>query len=84
MIEEIINGQLDKAQTTPIPHFNIQVPKAVKGIPDDLLHPGWDSKIEYAEELATLAIKFNENYAQKHKGKLGNIEEIVFDAKPKV
>jgi len=53
-------------------------------VPSELLHPEWDSKIEFDEETAALAIKFNENFENKWKGKLGNIENEIVSAKPKV
>lgn len=84
VIDAIIANKLNDAETKPIPHFNLQVPNAIEGVADELLHPGWDSKIEYNEELSTLAIKFTENFDQRHKGKLGSIEDAVSEAKPQV
>jgi ATP-dependent phosphoenolpyruvate carboxykinase len=69
----IIGGKLNDVDTAPLPHFELQVPKAIQGVADDLLHPGWGSKIEYSEELAVLAIKFKENYEKKYKGKMEKI-----------
>lgn len=84
VVDAIVAGKLNSTETTTIPHFGLQVPKAVPGVADELLHPGWVSKIEYNEELSTLAIKFTENFNQRHKGTLGEIEELVNEAKPKV
>lgn len=63
---------MNDVEKVKLPHFGVEVPKAVPGVAEDVVLPGWDSKIEYTEELGALAIKYGENFDQKYKGKLGN------------
>ena len=43
---------------------------------------GWNSKVEYDETLASLAVEFMENFDKKFKGKLGDKEAIIRAAGP--
>lgn len=84
IIDSIVAGKLDKTDTQIIPTFNLAVPKYINGVSSELLFPDWGSKIELDEETASLAIKFNENFEAKWKGKLGNYESDIASALPKV
>ena len=67
LIDAIHSGELDKAEYTTMPGFNLHVPKNVKGIDPNILLPinTWDDKEGYktqARKLAEQFIKNMENY----------------------
>lgn len=66
-----------------IPTFGLAVPKYIHGVSSELLFPDWGSKIELDEETAALAIKFQQNFETKWRGKLGNYEAEIASAIPK-
>jgi phosphoenolpyruvate carboxykinase (ATP) len=72
MIDAINDGALDNTEYYTSKIFNFQVPTSIPGISDKLMHPeeNWHSKVEYEEELSSLAIEFISNYEKKFKGKI--------------
>lgn len=84
VIDSIVEGRMDKIETIKVPTFDLAVPKFINGIASELLFPDWGSKIELDEETAALAIKFNENFEGKWKGKLGAYENEIGGARPKI
>ena len=74
IIDAILDGSIDKAETKTIPVFNLEVPTALHGVDPAILDPRdtykdpseWDKK---AKELAELFIKNFEQYADDEKGK---------------
>ena len=51
IIDEIHNGDLDKAEYEQMPVFNLQVPKQIKGVDTNILMPSksWSDKAAYNE-----------------------------------
>jgi phosphoenolpyruvate carboxykinase (ATP) len=72
MVDAINEGKLDNVPMYKSKFFNFSVPNEVPGLDPKLLHPenNWHSKIEYEEELTSLAVEFMGNYDKKHKGKI--------------
>jgi len=74
IIDAILDGSIDKADTKIIPIFNLEVPTSLPGVDPDILDPRdtyadpseWDTK---AKELASLFIKNFEQYTDNEKGK---------------
>jgi phosphoenolpyruvate carboxykinase (ATP) len=66
MIDAIHQGHLDNVEYNKFDVFNLQVPKSVPGVPDDILWPEntWENKDEFKVELIKLAEKFNENFVK--------------------
>jgi phosphoenolpyruvate carboxykinase (ATP) len=83
IIDAINDGDLDNVPTYNSRVFNFQVPEEVPGVNKQLMHPeeNWRSKIEYEEELSSLAIEFNQNFEKKYKGKLG---DTIDNAGPRI
>lgn len=55
------------------------------GLSQEIMTPwkGWNSKVEYDETLASLAVEFIENFDKKFSGKISpHHEEIVKAATP--
>lgn len=73
IIDAILDGSIEKAQTKTIPYFNLEVPLALPGVDSSILDPRdtyatakeWDKK---ARHLAELFIKNFENYTDRPEG----------------
>ncbi|WP_019614789.1 phosphoenolpyruvate carboxykinase (ATP) [Psychromonas ossibalaenae] len=73
IIDAILDGSIENAQTKQIPYFNLEVPLALPGVDSDILDPRdtytsaaeWETK---AEELANLFINNFERYTDKEEG----------------
>lgn len=74
IIDSILNGDLDQAETTTIPVFNLDVPVSLPGVSDGILDPRqtyadaakWD---ELARDLASQFIQNFEKYTDNAEGK---------------
>jgi phosphoenolpyruvate carboxykinase (ATP) len=74
IIDRILDGSINKAETTTIPIFNFQVPTTLEGVDDNILDPRntygtpseWEEK---ATKLATLFINNFEKYTNTKEGK---------------
>ncbi|HEY5716430.1 MAG TPA: phosphoenolpyruvate carboxykinase (ATP) [Psychromonas sp.] len=73
IIDAILDGSIEKAETTIVPYFNLEVPLALPNVDSAILDPRntyatpaeWEEK---AEELANLFIKNFERYTDKPEG----------------
>ncbi len=73
IIDDILDGSIEKAETKIIPYFNLEIPLSLPGVDNAILDPRdtyatpqeWETK---AKELATLFIKNFENYTDKPEG----------------
>ncbi|WED21921.1 phosphoenolpyruvate carboxykinase (ATP) [Vibrio sp. JC009] len=73
IIDAILDGSIDKAETKQIPIFNLEVPTALPGVDPAILDPRdtyvdplqWESK---AEDLASRFIKNFEKYTDNEEG----------------
>nr|WP_086938377.1 phosphoenolpyruvate carboxykinase (ATP) [Thaumasiovibrio occultus] len=73
IIDAILDGSIDKAETRHIPIFNLEVPKALPGVDPDILDPRdtyvdplqWESK---ANDLATRFVKNFAKYTDTTEG----------------
>ena len=74
IIDAILSGQLEDAETELMPYFNLAFPKAVEGVNPGILDPRatyadsaeWDKK---ARELAEMFIKNFEQFTDNEEGK---------------
>lgn len=74
IIDAILNGSVEQADTKNLPHFNLTMPTFIKGVENDLLDPRnsysdseiWDQK---AKQLAGLFIKNFEKFTDNEHGK---------------
>ncbi len=64
MVQAVINGKLDGAETSKDPFFGLNVPVEVPGVPTELLDPRetWDDKDAYDQQARELARLFAENF----------------------
>jgi len=64
MIHAALSGDLDDVQYENDPIFNVDVPAAVPGVPDEVLKPRntWPDKNAYDEQAKKLARMFAENF----------------------
>ena len=64
ILDEIHNGDLDKAEYETMPIFNLRVPKAVKGLDSSILMPvnTWKDKALYNQQAKKLASQFVKNF----------------------
>ena len=60
IIDAILDGRIERAEFETMPIFNIQIPKALEGIPDGILHPraAWADKEEYDQTPNPLGAMF--------------------------
>ena len=81
MIKAILEGQLDKVETTEDPVFGIHVPLKVKGVPDEILQPRntWIKSATYDEKANELANQFIENFKEYE----SNVDKKILDASPR-
>ena len=66
IIDAILNGELDDAESATIPVFNLQVPKQVTSVDSSLLDPRntYDSRGEWEAKAEDLAKLFIDNFVQ--------------------
>ncbi len=74
IIDAILDGSLDSAEYDTIPVFNLQIPKAVNGVPTELLDQRnlWENKeawLAAAKDLGARFIKNFENFTDNEEGK---------------
>lgn len=64
IIDAILNGEIDKAESKPLPLFNIHVPQSVPGVEDSILNPQdtYTDKAEWEEKAKNLAGLFIDNF----------------------
>jgi len=64
IIDAILDGSIDKAETTIIPLFNLEVPNALPGVEGDILDPRntYQDKTEWEEKATDLAKRFVNNF----------------------
>lgn len=64
MVDAALNGDLEKVEFVHDEIFNLEVPVAVPGVPEELLHPRklWKDEAEYEKTAKELAEKFKENF----------------------
>lgn len=76
IIDAIHEGALDNVETSNFEIFNLAVPKAISGIPNDILIPkmGWENKQLYDDTLASLARKFKGNFLRYDNNSSKSIE----------
>jgi len=81
MINAALAGQLDKAQYRTDPIFNVEVPTACPGVPDDVLDPRktWPDGKAYDEQAKKLAAMFVDNFKRFEK----DVPAAVKDAGPR-
>ena len=74
IIDRILDGSIDRAETKVIPVFNLEVPTSLKDVHDNILDPRdtyedvaeWNRK---AQKLAGLFINNFEKYTDNEEGK---------------
>ena len=66
ILDAIHSGELAKAEYEVYETFNLNVPKKVTGVPDELLNPakGWVGVTDFKEEVTKLGVLFNENFGK--------------------
>jgi phosphoenolpyruvate carboxykinase (ATP) len=66
IVDAIHNGSLAKAEFENFPIFNLAIPKAVGGVPSEILHPEkvWPSKDAFRAELEKLGGMFQKAYTK--------------------
>ncbi len=64
IIDAILDGEIDKAETEIVPFFNLTIPKALPGVESQILNPrnAWQDKDAYDNQAQNLANLFAENY----------------------
>jgi phosphoenolpyruvate carboxykinase (ATP) len=81
MVHAALAGELDEVETRTDPVFGLAVPKAVEGVPSELLEPRrtWPDPSAYDAKAARLAKMFVENFAQFEDG----VSEEIKEARPR-
>jgi phosphoenolpyruvate carboxykinase (ATP) len=66
MVAAALSGELEEANYTPHPIFQVLVPQTVPGVPSKILEPRntWDDMEAYDEQALELARRFGENFEQ--------------------
>ena len=66
MVTAALSGGLDDIEMSADPVFRLEIPRAVEGVPSELLRPRatWEDGAAYDERAAELAAMFRENFEQ--------------------
>lgn len=66
IIDAILNGSIDNANTTIIPVFNLEIPTALPGVNTEILDPRntYRDPLQWASKADDLAQRFIKNFAQ--------------------
>ncbi|OED42305.1 phosphoenolpyruvate carboxykinase (ATP) [Chromatiales bacterium (ex Bugula neritina AB1)] len=66
IIDAILNGEIDKAETRQIPVFNLEVPVSLPGVSDGILDPAqtYEDPTEWESRARDLAAQFIENFVK--------------------
>ena len=69
MVSAALKGELEKGEFEVDPYFGVSVPKAVEGVPSELLMPEktWENKEEYHAKAKDLVNRFVENFKKYDK-----------------
>ncbi|MBQ3091612.1 MAG: phosphoenolpyruvate carboxykinase (ATP), partial [Clostridia bacterium] len=69
MVSAALKGELEKGEFETDPYFGVSVPKAVEGVPSELLMPEktWENKDEYHAKAKDLVTRFVENFKKYDK-----------------
>ena len=69
MVSAALKGELEKGEFETDPYFGVSVPKAVEGVPSELLMPEktWENKDEYHAKAKDLVARFVENFKKYDK-----------------
>lgn len=66
IIDSILNGEIDKAETKVIPYFNLEIPLSLHGVDDSILDPRdtYSDPAEWDKKARDLAGRFITNFLQ--------------------
>jgi phosphoenolpyruvate carboxykinase (ATP) len=66
MVNALVEGELDNVAFEIEPSFGFSIPKAVPGVPSELLNPrnSWKDKAAYDKTAADLSARFEKNFRQ--------------------
>jgi phosphoenolpyruvate carboxykinase (ATP) len=66
IVDAIHDGSLAQAEFENFPIFNLAIPKAVNGVPSEILHPAkvWPSKEAFQTEVEKLGGMFQKAFAK--------------------
>ncbi len=69
MVSAALKGELEQGEFEVDPYFGVAVPKAVEGVPSELLTPEktWENKDEYHAKAKDLVARFVENFKKYDK-----------------
>lgn len=64
IIDAILDGSIDKAETTELPYFNLAMPTAVEGVEGDILDPRntYEDQQQWQDKAVDLAGRFVNNF----------------------
>ena len=64
IIDSILNGDIENSEFDTTTIFEFQVPKAVEGVPSELLRPRyyWETETEFMDSARKLAKQFSDNF----------------------
>ncbi|MDQ3847860.1 MAG: phosphoenolpyruvate carboxykinase (ATP), partial [Thermoproteota archaeon] len=81
MVTAALNGKIDQMNTKHHQIFNLDMPTACPGVPDEVLNPRntWSDKDKYDAAARRLAALFVKNFE-----KFGNMPKDIMKAGPRI
>lgn len=80
MVSAVLAGELEEFDGTREPHFGLEIPRRIEGVPSEVLHPRetWDNPEAYDSQARKLLAMFTDNFTEF----AGDVSQEILAAGP--